>query len=111
MGFKTIVFDGYLTITQMGDAEDAVDFSSYETEGVDTNGDGFHVQRFISKQSALGNVVRYDVSSKRMWCEPQTKEASEKINAARAAHPYLIDKNRQAKLNHCLLYTSPSPRD
>ncbi len=94
MGFKTIVFDGYLTITHMGNAEDAVDFSTYALEGVDSNDDGFHVQRFILKQSELGNVVRYDISSKQMWTEPQTKEASEKISAARVAPPYLIKKNQ-----------------
>ena len=86
-----------MTITQMGDAEDAIDFSSYALEDSENGSDGFHVQRLIMKETEKGNLVRYDSDTKRMWTEPSTKEAWETIKAAKANHPYLKKKIELAK--------------
>ena len=98
MAFKTIPFDGYLTITLI-DCEHSVDFSLFGLEEGDDAGDGNHVQRLISEMEVQGKLVKYHPEAQELSIEESTSEALEAIRKAKENDPYLIELNERAKVN------------
>lgn len=98
MSFKTIPFDGYLTITLL-DCEYSVDFSLFGLEEGDDAGDGNHVQRLISEMEAKGKLVKYHPETQELTIEESTPKALELIRKAKENDPFLIALKERAKIN------------
>lgn len=106
MGFKTVVFDGYLTLTHLS-IDGAIDFSNYTIEGDKGPDNGFQVQRFIAKNTAINQLVRFDKKSNEISIEDWSQQAQDKINSAKENHPYLKELNEKARTRKPPTLTEP----